>query len=392
MYEIGKNHEVHDIHFVLIQPRMTSLELGRPMMIHEDDCEIQLPTPAEDRYIQPQGILRANNKTAPYTGFLAIIQISRLHSHVNRCLKSSIIPSHVLASLDEQIRMTFLQLPEAYRHGSDAPLETIALPPLFALLSAQFQLYRRNLSPSCRSEERMEALSRCLVTAQDTARYISRILHSPPKQEMDKSWHDRVSPIANTLICKHLWRCILILCYRNDYDAALMCHHLCSTIGHGRKVNISCGKHILFFLGLLLERAQKGLSGHRQPEHDEELLAYVSGDAQAHLEHSWVWAGDDMISPTTVRRSVGSDEPMRDVGGASPEATHHEVDPWNRVEQTIHQLKEGTRPRTASYYPPPHNPLKRVHADGMDTQPPRAAPTPNPAPSNTSRISIANII
>ena len=381
--------------------RITSLNSNRPMLIHEDDCETPLPSPIEDRYIQPQGFFRSASNAAPFTGSLAVIHITHLYAQLYQALKSSIILPQALQSFDEQFRARALLLPESYRMGSHAPLETAALSPLFTLLSAQFHLYRRNLTPVCRPPERAEALSRCISIAQDTAKYISRTLHNPPKADSEKPWQVRVTPIASNMVCLHLWRCMLVLCFRGDYDAALMCLQLSSAIGNARKINVECGKNMVFFLDQLLNRVRSGQGSPQQLEHDEEILAYVSGDAQGNMVHSWVWTGNNLTSPTSSQRSPLStsrpDEPMRDAlplrtTSTSPRHDSNGWDEWARIEHLIMQLVEENRPRNASYYPTPHNPTKRVQLAPDTKASPNPAPTPSPAPTSTSRISIANII
>src|SRR6185295_7115115 len=110
--------------------------------------------------------------------------------------------------------------------------------------------------------DRSDALRRCMLVAKDTAKYISRTLHNPSgNQESDKSWQLRISQIVSHTTCLHLWRCILILCFRADYEAALMCLHACTAVGDGRKINIACGKNLIFFLERLIERARSGNGG-----------------------------------------------------------------------------------------------------------------------------------
>jgi hypothetical protein len=367
------------------------------MLINEDDCEASLPSPIEDRYIQAHGITRSHAVSAPYTGSLAVIQITRLHASLHQALKSSIVLPQVLHNFDEQFRAKVLLLPESYRPGSSAALDTAALPPLFALLSAQFHLYRRNLTPVCRPQERAEALSRCISLAQETAKYISRTLHSPTRADSEKTWQTRVVSIASNLLCLHLWRCILVLCFRGDYDAAFMCLHLSSAIGTSRKINGECGRYTAFFLEQLLSRVRSGHGSPQQLELDEEILAYVSGDVQGNIEHSWVWT----LSPTTSSQhsffDTTRDEPMRDplplrTGSESPKQGGSGWDDWARIEHMIRQLMEENRPRTATYYPTPHNPVKRVQLASDTKLSPKPAPPPSPAPSSSSRISIANII
>jgi hypothetical protein len=397
--------------FAYASLRITSLQTNCPMLINEDDCDVSMPSSLEDRYIQANGFARSHISQPPLTGFLAVIQVARLFSPLYQTLKSSTINPQTLQSYDEKLHSKLSLFPESYQPISDAQLEPAALCPLFALQLARFCLYRRNLSPVCRPVERSEALRRCTAVAQDTAKYISRTLHGPPgKQESEKSWQTRISQLASNTICIHLWRSILILCLRTDYEAALMCLHMSITIGNLRKINTACGKNITFFLERLMDRVRSGNGGHHQLEHDEEMLAYASGDLQGSLEHSWVWAGGDFIAgSTSPHNSPGSGIDTRDTdehmqgtnlslrpsNGHSENGTK-EWDGWGKVEQMMHHLMEDHRARLTqppSYYPPPHNPVKRVQLA------PDAPGSPNisltmspPVQSSTSRISIANII
>jgi hypothetical protein len=380
--------------------RITSFEANKPMLINDNDCDISLPSPAEDRYIQPQGFFRTHANAAPFTGSLAVIQITRIYAQLYQALKSSMVSTQTLQGFEVQFRSRAQQLPEAYQTNSTAALETAALPPLFALLTAQFHLYRRNLSPVCHLNQRREALRQCATVAQETAKYISRALHSPPKVEMEKSWPVRVAPMASNLTCMHLWRCILMLCFRGDYNAALMCSHMLSVVGNMRQVGSGCGKNLVFVLDKLLDRIRSGHGSPQQLEYDEEMLAYISGDVQASVEHGWVWAGTDLTSTKSPRpasygtsRLPSQDQPMRDRPTSVSPA--QEWEGWGRVDQLIRQLMDENHSRTAqppTYYPPPHNPVKRVQLGPNDQSPPRPATLPSPAPSNASRISIANII
>jgi hypothetical protein len=272
------------------------------------------------------------------------------------------------------------------------------------LLSLQFHVYRRNLTPVCRVHERSEALSRCISIAQETAKYISRTLHSPTRPDSEQTWHARVALVASNMMCLHLWRCMLVLCFRADYDAAFLCLHLSSAIGKTRRINGECGKHMVFFVDQLLSRVRSGHGSPQQLELDEEILAYVSGDVQSNIEHSWVWAGTNPMMPAPSQHSSldttrphGGDEPMRDAypmrtSTVSLDQNESEWDDWPRLEHMVRQLVEENRPRTATYYSTPHNPVKRVQLGPEVRTAPSQAPPPSPAPSSTSRISIANII
>lgn len=379
------------------------------MLINDEDCDVGLPSSLEDRYIQPQGYARPRANEPPFTGFLAIIHAARLFSQSYRALKSTTSSPQTLQAFDDKLRSTLLSLPDSYQPGSSLPLEPTALTPLLALQTARFLLYRREISPAYRPHERAEALRRCTSVAQETTNYLSRTLHSTPDRPNTEAWRTKVVQLASNMICTHLWRCILMLCFRADYKAALMCLHLSSAIGGLRKINIACGKHIAFFLDRLLERIRSGGRAH-QLEHDEEMLAYVSGDLQSDPQHAWVWASSEStsqlspISPaqgeilgfSSDQTMQGTSLPLRPSPGSPGSGTRW--DGWRRVEQMIHQLMEEHRAHLTQptpYYPPPHNPVKRVQlapGAGAPVSPPRSGTLPPPTPSSTSRISIANII
>lgn len=401
-----------DNEFAYLLLRISSFQSNCPMLMNEDDCDVPMPSSIEDRYIQPQGFARPRISQPPFTGFLAVIQVARLFSQLYQTLKSSTITAQTLQAYEEKFHSKLLLFPESYQLMSEAHLEPVALFPILTLQLARFCLYRRNLSPVCRPTDRSDALRRCTSVAQDTAKYISRTLHSPPgKQESEKSWQTRVSQFASNTICIHLWRCMLVLCFRADYEAALMCLHLAIAIGDVRRINIACGKNLTFFLERLIDRVRSGNGGHHQLEHDEEMLAYASGDLQGSLEHAWVWGpGNDFASvspsPHTSPRSGShtrnTDEPMqgthlplRPNTGSSENGTR-DWDGWGRVEQMMHQLMEEHRARLAqppSYYPVPHNPVKRVQlAPDAASSPTKSLSMSPPTQSSSSRISIANII
>lgn len=398
--------------------RTSSLGTNLPMLINDDDCSVSMPSSLEDRYIQPQGFTRAAATQPPFTGFLAVIQAARVYPHVCRALKSGPTTPQTLQSLDEKFHSTMMLFPEPYLLSFDAPLEPAALTPIIALLTARFILYRRNLSPICRLEERTQAIRRCTVVAHDTAKYISRTLHTSAGGPAPDGWRTKATQLASNMICTHLWRCLLMLCFSAEYEAALACLRLSSAIGDLHKINVACGKNLAFFLERLSDRIRSGIGAHWQLDDDEEMIAYMSGDLQGNPEHSWVWAGGEDHSsplsppPTGVHSPHGSDVqmqgtmndaklPLRSTSGMSENGTA-EWDGWGRIEHTIHQLMDERRarrhqpiqqPMPSPYYPAPHNPLKRVQlAPDAPASPTRMGPGPTPTTSSSSRISIANII
>ncbi|KAG9192478.1 hypothetical protein G6011_11212 [Alternaria panax] len=392
---------------IYVRDRIISLETGKPMIIHESDCEISLPSSLEDRYIQANSSFRSMAKPAHFTGFVANVHITRLYAPLYQVLRSSVVLPQTLQSFDEELRLKLLVLPEAYQPDSSALFDVTALPTILCLLSARFHMYRRNLTPLSGPAERANALKRCVSVSQDTAKYVSRALHNPTKPDSGKGWEERVASIASNTVALHLWRCILVLCFRGEYKAALVCLHLSRAIGSVRKINTACGKNVAFFLEKMFDRVRSGQTSSQQLEQDEEMIAYVSADAQNSLQHSWVWVGDESSYLSSTQKAAasairlpGRDEPMRDAlplrtPSGSPTNVCTESDDWAQAERMIRQLMDEHLHRSTqspAYYPPPHNPVKRVQLATDAPPPPKPPPNPSPTPSGISRISIANII
>jgi len=210
------------------------------------------------------------------------------------------------------------------------------------------------------------------------------------------------------MLCTHLWRCVLILCFRAEYAAALACVHVSSTIGDLRRVNIACGRNLAFFLDRLAERIRSGNGSQQQLEADEEMLAYVSGDMQGDAENSWVWAGSDtgikLNSSVSATLAVDTNHRVNGeiVEGVPPshppssalltEKETKEWGGWERVRGIISSLMEEqhSRQQAQYYHQPAHNMVKR-----LQLAPPEAPVHTNSSsvsPGGSSRISIANII
>lgn len=388
---------------LLTSGRLTSFGANLSFAIDERDSEDSLPTPIQDRYIGLQPIPHVQN--AQDYPFVMLIRITRIFSGVYQTVKSSRVYAPELRTHEEQFQSILSQLPEPLRPDSDARLEPLGLLPILMLDLARFQLYRRNLSPVCPPEDRIDALNNCTNVARDTARALQRTLQAP---DADR---DCLRRVASTMVCIHLWRCILILCLQKDFQAALLCVRASAALAESRKVNTACGKYILFFLEQLAERNRRGNSHMYKPTDDEELLAYASGDLQSGLEQSWAWAGATPGSAATSphtrsqphAKPYGSNEsmsdrlPIRSHPNSSDDATR-QWPGWGAAEHSIKTLM-GSQKRIApgassgpgpTYYPPPHNPVKRVQ---LASDVPNMSPSkPPPTPSNASRISIANII
>ncbi|KMU72146.1 hypothetical protein CISG_00455 [Coccidioides immitis RMSCC 3703] len=181
-------------------------------------------------------------------------------------------------------------------------LDPQSLPPIICLQNTRLVLHRHNLSPACSPEMRRTALEQCLAVAHDTTRILTRCMRSPGS--LDSSgpgtgeWRYLLAAAANTVLCTHIWRCILLLLFKAEFSAALVCIQASAAIGDVRTVNNAAGRYISFFLKCLLEKQQHGEIMHL--ERDEEILAYVSADLQARIDGSWVWQNSENQSPLTA--------------------------------------------------------------------------------------------
>jgi hypothetical protein len=244
--------------------------------------------------------------SSAHTTLATVIPVVRFISQLNVTLKSRIIAPQTLRTYDEYFGAVMSTFPDMYQVQTMYYLEPHDLTVAFVLQAARFHLYRHNLSPACSPAERADAMSRCFAVAKDTVRYISRTLQTPPPSHMypngsvpdqdvvrSERWQSAVKSTATNASCAHLWRCTLILAFRGDYSAALSCVRVSAAIGKTRNMNMSCGRHLKFFLETLLERWRTGRARADLLERDEEMIAYMSGDLQGNAESSWAWTGSE---------------------------------------------------------------------------------------------------
>lgn len=395
--------------------RLISLELGRPMMIEDEDCDVSLPTAIDDTYITEGGMVVPNGAHVETTLLLPTIHVVRSMSQLIRTLKSSIIAPGTLATFDTHFRTCMTAFPPSFQPESRERLDPRVLAPVLYLTNARIILHRHNMSTNCPSEVRATALEQCICAAIDSANLLSR------------SASPSFGQTANTMMATHIWRCTLFLLIGGHYEPALTCIRSSASIGSYRAVNIACGRHLVFFINALIEKRRSGhfTSNMSQNVHDEELMAYVSGDMQASTEDSWVWQGSETgialnqqlqlqqphISTNTPASAHHSPTMIRGTGldGHGPSTGLTELEKtewggWDRVKGLVDILMRETGPQQyggiARQGPYPQYGLG---AGQMGAQPPQGG-TPYqsqavlerglepPAPRAADRISIKNII
>lgn len=336
--------------------RVVSLETGKPLHITDEDCEVGEPMPVDDEYIQPNGTITQPPSSPAPNGMIAVIPVVRITASIKKTLKSRTITVGTLNTYDEHFKAIMASYPEPFAIHSTADLDPRLLTAACALQTSRFLLYRHNLSPACRRSERRDALDRLVSVAQDTATYVQRSFNPNHMS----SWAARLRTMAPAFYCAHVWRCLLVLCLRAEYSAALTLLQVSAAVGDLRQNNMACGRHLSFFLDRLVERLRAGAS-KQQLETDEEMLAYVSGDMQGLSESAWIWAGSEPNSASPI--STGSDVPSPAVGYQLTPHELHEWPGWEHIQRVLtqllhesqsHQQQPQQQQQRSPHHAPPH--------------------------------------
>lgn len=326
---------------IYVWDRHMSLELGRPLLIEDADCDVSLPAAIDDHYIHDAGMMVPNG-VSPLTNFiLPIIHVVRAVSQLIKTLKSPIISPSTLATFDTHFNGCMAAFPPSCQLQAHEPLDPRMLAPVCHLMNARLVLHRHNLTTSCPPEVRGNAIEQCIRSSLDSTNLIARAM------ALSNPANPPFGPTANAMTCTHIWRCTLFLLFGGHFDAALTCIRASATIGSLRDVNVACGRNIAFFLSVLIEKRRvgglvgsKGYRGER--EMDEELMAYVSGDLQASPENSWVWQGSEtgMNIGSGGRDKISASPSL--LGGGREEGTSVLTDAeardwggWERVEYLV---------------------------------------------------------
>ncbi|OTA57940.1 hypothetical protein K449DRAFT_407630 [Hypoxylon sp. EC38] len=397
---------------IYILDRTLSMELGRPFMIDDGDCDVALPEPFDDHYLHTEGPVHPPN-AMPLTHFLhGIVNIVRSFSAMRKAFSSPVIEPPRLATFDNHFIVCQKMFPEACEANSASLIAPHMLMPLAYLLSSRLFLHRHNLAPGCPMEARSDAIQQCKVTAIDTANLIART-------------NATLADTATALLVTHIFRCTLFLLFTGCYDLASTCLRALKSIDVRRDVTIPCGRFLSFFLQVLSAKQRELLTAFLPrsttpgyPPHaalpdpravqdallkDEELLIYVSADMQASIETAWVWVGAERETPLTMPPSTagaGLAHPDTRTGLNAEE--REDWGGWDSLLELTKGLASGTASPAPGYAPraqtlPPIKieqgasmPGSSVSEIGIN----RNSPTAGAASGNrnTERISIANII
>ena len=377
--------------------RFCALEIGQIGDGADPDVEISEPTPNDADYIGPDGI-KSLEYGSPST-LLILVPVGRLVHQLRTTLKARSITSATLTSYDDHFRSIMESYPDPFPIGSITPLDPSFLYAATALHVCKFVLFRHNLSPVSRAQERHDAVARCVHVAKDTAHYIWRTTPAAHEQNpgppvhppnmTNPEWQSRIRHAIPSLIIKHWWRCVLILAYAGEFGPALTIVGAMTAIDDARKANLACGRNLAFFLDLTIQKWTNGRAA--DTETDEELLAYASGDMQGSSYSAWAWTGADSSASSPAAPTAPPAQPAllsadeeREWGG------------WPTLVDMLRHLQYlQSRPPAASTASPddmrrsqpyPRSPPRADYNNGANTSVP-----PTPA-ATVSRISIKDIM
>jgi hypothetical protein len=364
------------------------LELGRSFQINDHDCDISLPYPVEDHYISDSGALSPTDPSQSAPPLVSIINLMRTTSRLHGDLESPPLSSNTLRTFDAHYAATLASLlPESQLHSS-AYLDPRTLNHLTFVFNARILLHRHNLSPAATVAQRSHAVDAGVIAAKRSSHLLSRCMRPSTSEQQ---WEQLLASAATALLCTHIWRCTLLLCFRAYYSEALICVQASAAIGNQYVINEACGRHVLFFLSELVLRLKRG-DGDAL-DSDEDMIGYVSADLQASREGNWVWPGREPII------GVGSSDPMhhrKDSGHShiyqhgrpSSEPRQQEWLGWSEIIDILETLRrQQARPDQWSGIPG-----QDAGQGPRPPPPPPPPPPPQPSPRSTSRISIASII
>lgn len=272
--------------------RLLSVELGRVLLIEDTDCDISLPCALDDHFIYDSGLLvPPGSQQQPANFLLTTIHVVRLISPLLRSLQATVVSAQNLGCFDTHFKTCLLAFPVNCHLNHPQPLEPRYLSPIFHLQNCRLVLHRHNLSTLCTPEVRIAAMDSCVAAAKDSVNFLSRAMQYQPSDRFDSSTgaQNLISTCATTMLCTHIWRCTLFLCFRGLFAEALVCVQVSAAIGEARDVNIACGRNLYGFLRMLEQKLAAGVN----LEQDEGMMALVSGDVQGSTESSWVWNGSE---------------------------------------------------------------------------------------------------
>lgn len=270
---------------------LLSLELGRPATIKEEDCDVELPNPISDDFINEELRWIGSPQDMTRTALLPTAHVVGPIARLLRLLNGPQIAVDTLRTYDLHFDQIMQRLPALHQSHTDGYAEVTESMPFYYLQNARLMLHRHNLTPRCDQQSRAQAIRACADVAKVTATLLRRSMQDPPSSETvdpsqdHNSWEKRLVAGASAFLCTHVWRCTLFLLFQLEFDAASTCTRASAVLGNARPINMACGRYLEFVLGQMIVK----LRDHINLDTDEELLAYISGDQQGSFQNSWIW-------------------------------------------------------------------------------------------------------
>lgn len=394
---------------IYICDKILASELGRPHLIHDDDCDVSLPAGVDDHFIHEEGMLVPSGAQALTHSLLAVIHVARAFPALQQALASPMINGHKIATFEAHFQKCLeSSYPIQCHPMNNQPLASHFLPPLAYLFHARILLRRHNLSPRCPPDVRLAALEGCANAAMDTSALLQRT-------------NDSLSDASTALLVTHVFRSTLFLLLTGYFEQALVCIRALASFSTRRDVGEPCGRYLCFFVSALKgKRAEhseylrrtmppnRSASDHHTAllqslSLDEELLAYTVADSQASPDNAWVLFGmerdpgfqhqrpgsavnrssaqNSAVNPlnsSEVRTGLTAEE-SRDWGG------------WQRLETEIRGIITGGPP-VSGVQPANTTPAPGQANTPWMTRPPPPPPqakpeTPTPAGVDLQRLS-----
>lgn len=360
---------------VYVWDRLLALELGRPIQIHDEDCEVGFPEDSD----KAQGGA-SDLSAADAAVFSDCIKVAQAYNRVAPALRSRIVQRSSVSDLEDHLRSLSATLAVSVQDHAAEQSGSPLLPAIY-LQNICLVLQRNGLSPIHSPEHRSMAIDQCVSVALDTCQVLTHLFRNPNTAAGSPIANSRpsssLSGAISSLLCTHIWRCLLFLCFAARYTEALVCIRMYEEINDACPINLACGRYLAFFLATLTEKIQRG-EGHLLGV-DEEMLAYVSGDLQGSAAHGWVWQGGDDETLDRSGTEVGDVAPLDPFQTVLTEEEAHLWGGWGRARHLIEQLMRIN--------PEPRHPQPDQSAQAMPPTPPRPASS-----ENSGRISIASII
>src|SRR5271154_6810019 len=123
------------------------MEVGKPILINDDDCDVEYPSFLEDEIASATTI---DNPHQP-TLLLASVQLTRLHQPLGKALRSLCLSVDTFRDFDRHLVECMHLFPRQLQLYSVEPIDPRVIAPVIHFQNTRLALCRHNLSPSCSS-------------------------------------------------------------------------------------------------------------------------------------------------------------------------------------------------------------------------------------------------